>query len=647
MSNHLNKCRDGIFGNLQIKGKKIVDEKRNLSVRSVTSGNGEFRKDLKVKGDLTVDGCIKSNKFGCCPTDPFKLFKNKEQDRVSDPTRGRSVVYGKNMVSCMNPYAAQIAHKVLEDGGNAVDAAVAMGAALDLVEPHFNTPGGDAFMIIWLEDTKELKCVRGQGRSPAALTRQKIVDEGLNGMPLYGSAPIMVPGQIGCWDLALNNYGTKTLGELLDPTIQLATEGFLVSEMCQADWKNAFNPDEPLSLLNGVTTGRFAGNPDPNLIDLYANPIPEPGDLFTNPGLADTFTRIKNEGIGVLYGGSLGQEIVDYIQANYAPRDYLKLSDLAAYSAEIVDLISTEFAGVKVHEMPAPSQGIVALETLKILEGLNIGNKEYGSVDYWHAILEALKISFSDYAKFVGDPAYMSIDESDLLGPTNIANRVSQYDPTRAQTYTGELNGMGTVQSCVADANGNMVSYISSGFFIFSSGVVPKKPGNPYSVGFPMNDRGFGFNFTVGSPNVVGPSKLPQMSNIPAFITKNTGSGEEAVMAIGCMGASMQPQAHVQIILNRFLYNMNIQQAIDSSRIFANGPSNLQYSIEPYVSECVKTGLAGRGHEFIDASVPFGKWTFLFGKSQCIEKIPDGYAGGTDRRSDGISIPGNGVPTPP
>lgn len=525
----------------------------------------------------------------------------------------RSTVYAPNgAVATSQPLASSAALAVLERGGNAVDAAVTAAAVLNLVEPHMTGMGGDMFAMVWWAKERRLVGLNASGRSGSLLTREALLERGHRSMPGDEAEAITVPGALSGWAALLERYGTVTLAQALAPAIQLAEQGFPVTPIIARDWQGQVE-----------RLRQDAGARATFLLD--GSRAPRAGEWFTNPDLARSFRAIAAEGPGVLYGGDLGRRIVDHVRKLGG---FLTLEDLATHRPSWVEPISVPFRGYRLWELPPNGQGVAALEMLRILESFDLAGMGHNSAAYLHHLIEAKKLAFADLARFVGDPEHMTVNPAQLLSDRFVVARRARLDPARAAGLVepgAPVTSSETIYLAVADRDGNMVSFINSIFDYFGSGVVV--PG----TGFALQNRGAGFTLTPGLPNTAGPRRLPFHTIIPAFVTRTAEGGrEEPWLAFGVMGGAMQPQGHVQLLLNLLVFGMDLQQAIDAPRF--RHLSDRQVAIEAPVGDVVRRALVAMGHQLVDEA------QVSFGGAQAVMRLPRGWAAGSDPRKDGMAV---------
>ena len=525
---------------------------------------------------------------------------------------GRSTVYAPHgVIATSQPLATAAGLAVLQRGGNAIDAAVTAAAVLNLVEPHMTGIGGDMFALFWSAKEHKLVALNASGRSGSLMTREELARRGHNSVPLYGPEPITVPGALSGWSALLSKYGTITLAEALAPAIRLAEEGFPVSPIIAGQWA-----------AQAERLAHDSGAKATYLID--GKRAPHAGEWFRNPDLAASFRMIAKDGPQVLYGGELGRKIVDRL---HELGGYLTLEDLAAQRVEWVTPISTTFRDHTIWELPPNNQGVAVLEMLKILEPYDLKAMGHNSVAYLHHLIEAKKLAYADLARWVGDPAAMTIDPRRLFDEKFIAARRSQLNESHAAEHVdpgAAATASETIYLAAADSAGNMVSFINSNYEDFGSGVVV--PG----TGFALQDRGAGFTMQPGLPNTVGPRKRPFHTLIPAFVTKPGSDGtQEPWLAFGVMGGSIQPQGHLQVLLNLLEFGMDLQEAIDAPRF--RHYEGLRVALEGPIPDSVRQGLEKLGHQ-ITLLTPSNA-----GGGQAVMRLLKGWAAASDPRKDGMA----------
>src|SRR6266571_6756141 len=449
----------------------------------------------------------------------------------------RSTVYAPHgMIATSQPLATAAGLAVLERGGNAVDAAVTAAAVLNVVEPQMTGIGGDLFAIVWSAKDHRLYGLNASGRSGSLMTSAALLAKGHTTMPQESVEDVTVPGALSGWDALLRRFGSITLAQALRPAIGYAEGGFPVTPIIAAEWATQaakLRKDEGARTTYLVDDGR----------------APQAGEWFRNPDLARSLRLIAEQGIGALYGGELGSRIAERVRALGG---YLTVDDLRKHRAEWVEPIAATFKGYRVWELPPNGQGVAALEMLKILEPYDLKALGHNSAPYLHLLIETKKLAFADLAHWVGDPDQMTVPPAALLSDDFIRARRAQIDTARAAPRVepgAAATRSETIYLTAADSAGTMVSFINSLYDLFGSGVVV--PG----TGFALHDRGAGFTLEPGLPNTAAPGKRPFHTIIPAFVTKLDSAGaEQPWMSFGVMGGSMQPQGHVQLLLNLLVF---------------------------------------------------------------------------------------------
>jgi gamma-glutamyltranspeptidase/glutathione hydrolase len=526
------------------------------------------------------------------------------------------------MAATSQPLVSQIALDILKRGGTAVDAAIAANAALGLMEPTGNGVGGDLFAIVWDAKAHRLHGLNASGRSPRSLTigklRAELAKLDSRTIPRTGPLPVSVPGAVDGWFELHGKFGKLPMKELLQPAITYARHGFPVSEVIAEGWAR-----------NTRVLSKY-----PNFSQVYMpdGRPPAKGEVFRNSQLADTLTAIANGGRDAFYKGDIARRIEAYMRANGG---YLTAADLAAHTSEWVEPVSTNYRGYDVWELPPNTQGIAALQMLNILEAYDLARMGYGSADYLHVFLEAKKLAFEDRARYYADPAFAKIPLKGLLSKDYAAQRRALIRMDKAAleypTDTRALDQADTIYMSVADEAGNMVSLIQSNYRGMGSGMTPD------GCGFILQDRGELFSLRDGHANVYAPGKRPFQTIIPAFVTKDG----KPWLSFGVMGGGMQPQGHVQILVNLIDFGMNLQEAGDVPRARHDGSSEPtdeqmrdggEVVLEVGVSAATVKALEGRGHRVKVAN------DGDFGGYQAIMRNAAGvYFGASESRKDGAA----------
>jgi len=472
------------------------------------------------------------------------------QDRVTghDFATRSEVIARNGMAATSQPLATQVALDILKKGGNAIDAAIAANAVLGLVEPTGCGIGGDLFALIWSADRKKLYGLNASGRSPRSLKLEYFKDNGYEFIPSYGPLPVSVPGCVDGWFEMHEMFGKLPIRDIIQPAITYAREGFPVSEV----------------IAYYIDRGARALQEYPNIKEVYmpGGKAPAKGEIFRNPLLANTLEKIVKGGRNEFYRGSIARDIADFMKKQGG---FLTFDDMSRHHSEWVEPVSTLYRGYEVWELPPNGQGIAALQMLNILEGYDIKAMGFGSSEYIHAFTEAKKLAFEDRAKYYTDPLFSNVPVNKLISKKYATERRKLINPDRAaRVYdAGVIEAGNTIYLTVADKAGNMVSLIQSNYRGMGSGMCPT------GLGFVLQDRGEMFSLAQGHANVYAPGKRPFHTIIPAFITRNGIPW----ISFGVMGGDMQPQGHVQIVVNLIDFGMNLQEAGDAPRIYHTGSS--------------------------------------------------------------------------
>jgi len=524
---------------------------------------------------------------------------------------GRSTVYAPNgVVATSQPLASEAGLEVLRQGGNAIDAAVTAAAVLSVTEPQMTGIGGDLFAIVWLAREQKLVALNASGRAGSLMTREALLARGFHSGSQQGVMSVTVPGALAGWDMLVRTHGRRTLAQALEPAIGYARDGFPVSPIIAGQWAG----ETDFLRRDSAAAATF----------LPGGHAPKAGEWFRNPDYARTLEEIADSGIGTFYGGDLGRRIVARLTALDG---FITLDDLKRNAPTWVTPISVPFLGYRVWELPPNSQGIAALEMLRILEPYDLKAMGHNSAAYLHHLIEAKKLAYADLDRFVGDAEHLDMPAEEMLTDRFIAERRSHLSPSRAQVRVDPgplLTQSETIYLTAADAEGNMVSLINSNYDYFGSGIVV--PG----TGFALQNRGAGFTLTQGLPNTVAPGKRPFHTLIPGFVTRSVGGREQAYMSFGLMGGGMQAQGHVQFLLNYLVFGMDLQAAIDAPRF--RHLDGLRVALEAPVGDAVRRRLTAMGHVLVER--PPG----AFGGAQAIVRLPQGFAAGSDPRKDGMAV---------
>ncbi|MDA2931130.1 gamma-glutamyltransferase [Acidobacteria bacterium AH-259-O06] len=531
----------------------------------------------------------------------------------------RSEVIAQNgMAATSHPLATQIAMDILQDGGNAVDAAIAANAALGLMEPTGCGIGGDLFAIVWIDREQKLYGLNASGRSPYALTLQEFKKRSLGEIPRVGPLPVSVPGCVDGWFELHKKFGKLPIKKVLEPAIRYARRGFPLTQVISHSWSG------------GSTTLKD----QPNFASTFmpGGKAPSEGGIFRNPDLANTLEKIAQGGRDVFYKGEIARSIDEFCKRVGC---FLRYRDLAEHTSTWVEPVSTNYRGYDVWELPPNGQGIAVLQMLNILEAFDLRSMGHNSADYLHHLVEVKKIAFEDRAKFYADPDFNRIPMAELISKQYAEKRRKLLNPERAsdQIPAGDpkLARGDTIYLTVADREHNMISLIQSNFIGFGSGLVPD------SLGFVLQNRGALFNLEEGHFNTYAPHKRPFHTIIPAFVTR----AGKPFLSFGVMGGDMQPQGHVQILCNIIDFEMNLQEAGDAPRFYHLGSSSPTGSVMSDGGElALESGIA---IEALESLVEKGhRLRFvvgLFGGYQAIlydanNKV---YRGASESRKDGMA----------
>ncbi len=511
-------------------------------------------------------------------------------------------------VASEHPQASRAGIRVLDEGGTAADACVAMAAVMAVVSPMATGMGGDAFALYYDASSGRVRGMEGAGRAPGGATIQKLREVGYRRMPARGGLSVTVPGAVRLWEDAARTFGVKPLGDLLEPARALAEGGFPVPEVNAHHWREA---EEMLGLSESAVRGLLPGGR-----------APRAGEVFRQPDLARTLSAVAAKGADAFYGGKIAARIASSVRRDGG---LLSEEDLAGHAASpLVEPISTDYRGITVYEMPPPGQGIAALEMLNILGGYTLSALRPYTAERIHLEAEAKKLAFSDLYARVGDPEFASVPTRYLLSREHAAGMRQQISTSRAGhlATSGRLGG-DTSYLCAVDSAGNGCSLINSVFDSFGSGIVAE------GTGVCLQNRGSSFRLEEGHPNALAPGKRPLHTIIPGLATR----GDALWAAFGVMGGPMQPQGHAQLLVNLIDYEMPPQQAVDHPRHFHSDDGGLL--VEGRVPPEEISKLRSMGHRVEvgpDYAVPTGA-------AQLIRLTPEGVrACASDPRKDGCAL---------
>jgi gamma-glutamyltranspeptidase/glutathione hydrolase len=528
-----------------------------------------------------------------------------------------AVLARRGMAATSQPLATLAAVRVLEGGGNAVDAAIAANAVIGVVEPMSCGIGGDLFAIVWDAKTQKLHGLNASGRAPGRATIERFRSMGLDQIPSHGPLSWSVPGCVDGWEALRSRFGSKPMGELLAPAIAYAEEGFPVSEVIAGDW--------------GSAAPSLAEVPTSAACFLPGGKAPRQGEVFRNPGLARSLRLIADGGRDAFYRGPIASEIVAYSDK---VGGLFSAEDFAGHRSTWVEPVSTNYRGFDVWELPPNGQGIAALQMLNLLEPHDLKALGFGSPEVLHLMIEAKKLAFEDRAKYYADPEFSEVPVAALVSKEYAARRQSQIDPARAsdRPTAGDPAQADTIYLTVVDKDFNCVSLIQSNFSGFGSYHVPG------ALGFPLQNRGNLFALDPGHANRLEPGKRPFHTIIPGFVTKDG----RPWLSFGVMGGDMQPQGHVQVLVDMIDFGMDVQEAGDAPRWRHLGSSEptgqpaegggtvvLESGFDPEV----RRALEAKGHEVVEG----GKGGFGGYQAIRIDLERGVLWGGSDPRKDGAA----------
>jgi gamma-glutamyltranspeptidase/glutathione hydrolase len=538
----------------------------------------------------------------------------------------RSPVYGCNgIVATSQPLATAAGLEILARGGNAADAAVAAGAALNVTEPTSTGIGGDMFALYYSAATGRVTALNGSGRSPAALTLDRLRKDGFSAeLPPFHVHTVTVPGACAGWFDLVERHGSLTMEQILAPAIRLAREGSPVGPITSYSWKRG-----------AQTQLRSAPNGRELTIDGRG---PEPGEVFRNPNLARTFEIVARGGKSAFYEGEIAEAIVRVIREAGGT---MALDDLASHTSTWEEPIWIDYRGLRVYECPPNGQGITALLALNILEGFDLASLPLLSTQRLHLMIEALRLAFADSRWYVADPKFSRVPVAGLLSKEYASRRRNLIDVRHAtidQKHGTPVSSSGTVYLSVVDRHGNACSFINSNYWGFGTGIVPK------GYGFTLQNRGHNFSLDPDHPNALQPRKRPYHTIIPAMVTKlpsprgRGGEGESLFASYGVMGGFMQPQGHVQVLSALVDHGLDPQSALDLPR-FCIDVEELggRVALEEGMPADVVSDLEKGGHPVYRVG---GYDRSLFGRGQVI--LRDAETGvlcaGSDPRADGCAM---------
>ncbi len=530
-------------------------------------------------------------------------------DALVWPGRHQPVLAMNGMVAASQPLVSSVGLAVLREGGNAVDAAVAMGAATTVVEPATSSIGGDAFALVW--DGERLHGLNGSGRAPAGLSAEIMRRQGHAAMPERGWLTVTVPGVPAAWRDLHARFGKLPFARLIEPARDYAEHGHPVSPISAWHWQWEVEEEHP----------KLRGDEVAGFTDLYApaGRAPRVGEIWRSQEMAHSLDLIAESHGDTVYTGEIAERIVRFAAATGG---VIAAEDLASHASSWVEPISTSYRGFDVWETPPSTQGIAALIALNILEGFELASLPRNSGDSFHIQIEAMKLAFADTYHHVGDPDRLTVPTVELLSKDYAASRRALIGDRASVAVPGEVRRGDTVYLCTADSDGMMVSYIQSSSDAFGSHIVV--PG----TGIVLQNRGAEFSLDPHHPNSLEPGKRPFHTIIPGFLTK----GGKALGPFGVMQGSMQPQGHVQMVVNTVDYGMDPQTSLDQPRWYWRRERRVL--LEPTLDRSVAEDLHRRGH---DVSIWLER--DAYGRGQVIWRLPSGaYVAGSDHRGDGLAM---------
>ncbi len=525
-------------------------------------------------------------------------------------TSTRIPVIARNEVSTTHPLASQAGLRMMLKGGNAVDAAIAAAAAMTIVEPVSNGLGSDSFCILW--DGKELHGLNASGRAPQSWTPdyfKRKYGDGADTPPKRGMDSVTVPGAVSSWVTMSERFGKLPFADLMEPAIEIAERGYLLSPVLQQKWAAA---TEELQSQPGFANAF-----------LPWGRAPQVGELFQFKAAARGLRAIAQSKGAAYYGGEIARALEKFSAKNGGS---VRAKDFENYQPEWVTPIAKDYRGYTLHEIPPNGQGIAALIALGILDKFDVAGLPVDGVDSQHLQIEAMKLAFADVYKYVAEASSMEVTVEQMLDDAYLASRAKLIDMKKAQDFgAGNPVKGGTIYLSAADEDGMMVSFIQSNYMGFGSGCVEPE------FGVSLQNRGHAFSLAAGA-NQVAPGKRPFHTIIPAFLTKDG----QPVMSYGVMGANMQPQGHLQTLVRMLDYRQSPQAACDAPRWRYN--AGFEINVEAAMNQATVQALAGRGHrmEVInDSYQDFGAGQFVWRAGN--PKV-EGYVAASDTRRDGQAV---------
>lgn len=547
------------------------------------------------------------------------MFTIPDRPRLPFASRRSTVYATRGMVASSQPLASQVGLEILMAGGNAADAAVAVAAALNVTEPTSTGIGGDAFVLYYDASDHKVSAINGSGCAPAALSLESLKERGIDQdqpWDRFHALTVSVPGACAAWCDTIDRFGMLELSQVFAPAIRLADEGFPVAPLTAYYWGRGVEFQ-----LSQAEFGHEM---------LIEGRAPVAGEIMRNPSFADTLRKVADGGKDAYYRGDIAERIVQVLNTCGG---VITLEDLAMHESKFEEAISTVYQGVRLHECPPNGQGLTALLALNILSQFDLPPDPLSAARL-HLLIETMRLAFADASWYIADPAHVDIPIDELLSEEYAAQRATLIDPERAttnQVFGLPLsNESDTVYFSVVDGQGNACSFINSNYMGFGTGIVPE------GCGFTLQNRGFNFSLDPDHPNAVAPGKRPYNTIIPGMATREADGSLYACM--GVMGGFMQPQGHVQVLLNLVANGLDPQAALDHPRIcLEEGGPEATVALEEGIPLHVMAQLAEMGHP-VRPTTDFGRT--IFGRGQVIIFDPETgvLAGGSDPRADGLAI---------
>ena len=528
----------------------------------------------------------------------------------------RSAVVARNgAVATSQPLASQVGLQILQNGGNAVDAAVATAAALNVLEPMSTGIGGDMFALIWMSDTKKVSAINGSGRSAIAANPEDILSRGYGSIPTEGKGAafsVSVPGTVDGWQKCLDMHGTMTIGEVLQPAIKYAENGYGVSDIIAHAWS--------------ASEGKLKQRPSGGEM-LPGGRAPLQGEVVQLPELARSLRSLADGGVDAFYKGDIAKKIANYVQAEGG---WITQQDLEKHHSDVDEPISTEYRGITVWECPPNGSGIAALMALNIAEGFNLPEMGEQSPDRYHYLVESMRLGYADALQYVADPRMADVPIQEMVSKDYASKRRGAINVDIAMkevAFGSPAGNSDTVYLTVVDGQGNACSFINSLYQGFGSGLIVPE------TGIALQNRGALFSLDSSHPNYLQGGKRPYQTIIPAMATQD----DEMLLSFGVMGGFQQPQGHLQVISNIVDYGMDSQGALDSLRFSIDIEGTGAVRVEEDIDPKIVAELKRRGHEVLVLS---GYDRGTFGGGQVISRNPETgvLVAGSEPRKDGMAV---------